>query len=90
MVKKLGKYKHDKEKRIAAQVLLQRGNSQKWVARELGISKQKISRWANNPIKERTRRTKLNEEYIDKIKKWQQIKQLVKWDLEKFCKFNKC
>ena len=67
MVKKLGKYKHDKEKRIAAQVLLQRGNSQKWVARELGISKQKISRWANNPIKERTRRTKLNEEYIDKI-----------------------
>ena len=67
MVKLLGKYKQDKEKRIAAQVLLQMGKAQNWVAKHLGISKQKVSRWAHNPIKERTRRTKLNEEYIDKI-----------------------
>ena len=61
MEKNLGKYKHDIEKRIDAQVLLKQDSSNMG-SQTSRICKQKMSWLAKNKIKERTRRTKLNEE----------------------------
>ena len=49
---------------IAIKTLLDKGYTQARICRLLGLKKQKVSYWANTPIKtEIKRRTKLNEQY---------------------------
>ena len=53
---------------IAIKKLLSKGYTQVQICRILGLKKQKVSYWANNPLNmEIHRRTKLNEEYKKKI-----------------------
>ena len=53
---------------ITIKALLSKGYTQARICRMLGLKKQKVSYWANTPIKmEIKRRTKLNREYKNKI-----------------------
>ena len=53
---------------IAIKTLLDKGYTQARICRLLGLKKQKVSYWANTPIKtEIKRRTQLNEQYKKKI-----------------------
>jgi len=53
---------------IAIKTLLRKGYTQARICRILGLKKQKVSYWANTPITmEIKRRTKLSDEYKDKI-----------------------
>lgn len=53
---------------IAIKTLLDKGYTQARICRLLGLKKQKVSYWANTPIKmDIKRRTKLNEQYKKKI-----------------------
>ena len=53
---------------ITIKTLLRKGYTQARICRILGLKKQKVSYWANTPITmENKRRTKLNDEYKDKI-----------------------
>ena len=69
---------------IAIKTLLDKGYTQARICRLLGLKKQKVSYWANTPIKtEIKRRTKLNEEYKKKLLIWQRINLQVIWEQEK-------
>lgn len=59
--------KHDNEKINTAMTLLKLGKSQKWIANQLGVSRQNVGYWSNHPIDPRKRRTKLKEKEIDEI-----------------------
>ena len=53
---------------IAVKAFLEKGFSQIWIARKLGIKKQNVNYWAKHPFKPvQTRRRKLEDKYIKKI-----------------------
>ena len=52
----------------AIKTFLEKGYSQIWISRKMGISKQRVHYWANNPLKTvQIRRRKLDDKYIQKI-----------------------
>ena len=62
MVKKINKDAN------AIQAFLEKGYNQAWIARKLGISKQKVNYWSKTAIKTvQNRRSKLSDEYKKKI-----------------------
>ena len=49
-------------------IFLEKGFSQIWIARKLGITKQRVNYWAKHPLKPfQLRRRKLEDKYINKI-----------------------
>ena len=53
---------------IVVKAFLEKGFSQIWIARKLGIKKQNVNYWAKHPFKPvQTRRRKLEDKYIKKI-----------------------
>ena len=59
--------KHFNKDAGAIQTFLAKGYSQAWISRKLGISKQKVNYWSTSMKTVQYRKTKLSNEYIEKI-----------------------
>ena len=53
---------------VTVKSLLDKGYTQIWIARKLGVKKQRVNYWAKNPVRtEQKRKRKLEEKYIKRI-----------------------
>ena len=53
---------------VTVKSLLDKGYTQIWIARKLGVKKQRVNYWAKNPVRTyQKRKRKLEEKYINKI-----------------------